>query len=128
MNKLKPVLLLLFVFVAGMAVGVVGEHIIIRRVIREALEHPERVPAFIERRLDRRLGLDADQRAQMHDILAGTHQELKDLRQEFRPRFATIISEADGKISAILTPEQLERFEKLKAENPAIWQAGERKE
>jgi Spy/CpxP family protein refolding chaperone len=97
-------------------------------MVREAIENPEKVRGFIERRLDRRLELDGDQRKKLHDILVDAHQQLKDLRLEFRPRFALIISEADTNITAILTPEQRERFEEFKAENPMIWQPGVRKE
>jgi hypothetical protein len=42
---------------------------------------------------------------------------LKDLRQEYRPQLVMIVSNADAQISALLTPAQQERFEKMKREN-----------
>lgn len=128
MSKIKPILLLVLVFFAGMAIGVVGTRMVVRRIVQEAIKNPDAVRVFLEHRLDRRLKLDAGQQAQLHDILMNAHQEIKDLRQEYRPRFNLIVTEADGKIDAILTPEQQERFEKFKAENPMIWQPGVKKE
>ena len=53
-----------------------------------------------------RLRLNAAQRQQVGDILAHAQDQLKDLRQDFAPRFAEIMSNAQSEISATLTPEQ----------------------
>jgi hypothetical protein len=48
---------------------------------------------------------------------------LKDLRQEYRPRVILVLSNANNQITALLTPEQLARFEKWKKENHPLLEA-----
>ena len=125
MNKLKPVLLLALVFFAGIAVGVVGTRLVVRQMVRTAMERPDRIRLMMERRLDRRLNLTPDQRTRLHEILTGTQAQLRSLRQEIRPQLVAVIGRADRDILAILTPEQRERFERMKQENPLLWRAGQ---
>jgi hypothetical protein len=125
MNKLKPILLLTLVFCAGIAVGVVGTRFAVRQMVRTALERPEGIRLRLERRLNRQLDLTADQQARVHDILAQTQAQMRDLRQELRPRLAGVIGKANHDIIALLTPEQQERFERMKRENPLFWRAGQ---
>ncbi len=117
MNKLKPVLLLALVFFAGIAIGVAGTRIAVRHFVRQAIQHPEIIRGKIERDLTRKLRLDPQQRLKVREILIGSHDKLKALRQEFRPRFAVIVQGAQDEISAVLTPEQQKKFEQLRAEN-----------
>ena len=51
MKTLKLVLLLALVFLAGAVVGVVGTRAVVRRVVQQAMLHPERVQNLMERRL-----------------------------------------------------------------------------
>jgi len=123
MKNWKSILLLALVFLAGIAVGVVGTRVVVRRVIQQAIAHPERVQAFIEHDLTRKLRLDNDQQTKLHDILTDTRGQLKTLRQEYQPQAAEVFIGADGKISALLTPEQQARYKKLKQENHPLWRA-----
>ncbi len=117
MSKYKPILLLVLVFFAGIAVGVVGTRIVVRRLVSTAIQQPEQVRLMLERRLTRQLQLDAPQREKLHQILLDTHGKIKDIRQEFRPRVVTVRSQANDDINQILTPEQRERFEHWKKDN-----------
>ena len=123
MNKLKPVLLLVLVFLAGIAVGVVGTRLFVRQLVRTAMERPDRIRLMMERRLERQLDLTAGQQAQVHDILTNSQAQIQDLRQEFRPQLAAIVMKANRDIIAILTPEQRVRFERMKRKNPMFWRA-----
>jgi hypothetical protein len=123
MKTFKSLMLVSLVFLAGVAVGVVGTRIVVRRAVGEAIAHPETIPNRIERNLALRLRLDGDQRAKLHEIMSDTHGQLKDLRREFRPRMILVLSNANGEITALLTPEQLARFEKWKAENRPFLEA-----
>jgi len=121
MKNWKSILLLLLVFIAGVAVGVVGTRVVVRRVVQQALAHPERVQFLLERNLTRKLRLDTDQQMQVHAILTDARGQLRDLRQEFQPRTGAVLRATNGKISALLTPEQLARFDQLKAdERPLV--------
>ena len=121
MKNWKSLLLLVLVFFAGLAVGVVGTRIVVRHVVQNAIAHPERVQTFMERNLTRRLRLDNDQQVKLHDILTDARGQLTSLRKEFQPQAAEVLTGADKKISALLTPEQQERYDKFKERNwPAL--------
>ena len=121
MKNWKSLLLLVLVFFAGLAVGVVGTRIVVRHVVQGAIAHPERVQSFMERNLTRRLRLDNDQQVKLHDILTDARGQLTTLRKEFQPQAAEVLGDADKKISALLTPEQQARYDKFKERNwPAL--------
>jgi Spy/CpxP family protein refolding chaperone len=123
MKTFKSLLLVALVFLAGVAVGVVGTRIVVRQVMGEVIAHPETVPSRIERNLAFRLRLDSGQRAKLYEIMSGTHEQLKDLRQEYRPQVILVLSNANNQITALLTPEQLARFEKWKKKNHPLLEA-----
>ena len=117
MKTFKLLLLVGLVFIAGVVAGVVGTRIAIRHWMRLAIDRPQMVQRLIERRLDRQLRLDANQRTRVHQILTDTRGQLKGLRQEYRPQVVLIVSNADVEISTLLTPAQQQRFEKMKQNN-----------
>lgn len=123
MNKLKPVLLLLLVFLAGIAVGVVGTRLFVRQLVRTAVERPEQVRLRVERRLERRLDLTPEQQARVHEILTNSQAQIQSLRREFRPQMAVIVMKANRDIMTILTPEQQRRYKKMRQENPWFWRS-----
>jgi len=116
MKYLKPIVLLLLVFMAGISVGVVGTRYEIRRSIRQAVRQPELVRLRIERDLTRELALDPAQQTKLDEILVDTQQQVTIARQERLPRFRAILAETQKRISEILTPEQRQKFEKIQAE------------
>jgi len=121
MKNWKSILLLALVFFAGLAVGVVGTRVVFGRVVQQAIAHPERVQSMMERNLTRRLRLDNDQQVKLHDILTDARGQLTTLRKEFQPQAAEVITDADKKISALLTPDQQARYDKFKERNwPAL--------
>ena len=116
MNKFKPALALLLVFVAGTVFGVVGTRMVVRSVIREVITHPNKVPQRIELNLVKRLKLDPEQKTKVHEILADSQKQLRPLRMESM----NILSNAQVKISEILTEEQRRQFDKMREETPNI--------
>ncbi len=122
MKKLKPWLLILLVFGAGFAGGVVVTRGVIRHFVRQAINDPNFMRDKIERRLAARLRLDPGQRAEVHTVLVNTQHDLAGLREEFQPRFLTTMNDGQAKIAAILTPVQLQKFEEFKNENRHLWQ------
>jgi Spy/CpxP family protein refolding chaperone len=123
MKTFKLVLLVALVFLAGVATGVVGTRIVVRRVVGEIIAHPETVQPRIERNLAFRLRLDSDQQVKLHEIMSGTHEQLKALHQEYRPLVVLVLSNANDQVTALLTPEQQARFEKWKKENHPLLEA-----
>lgn len=121
MKNWKSILLLVLVFFAGLAVGVVGTRVVVRRVVQQALTHPERMQSLMERNLTRRLRLDDEQQVKLHEILTDARGQLTDLRKQFQPQAAVVLTDTDQKINALLTPAQQVRYEKFKDRNwPAL--------
>ena len=128
MKRWKSILLLSLVFFAGIVLGVVGTRAVTRHLNQIAIAHPERVQFFIERSLTRRLRLNPDQQAQLHDILTDTRSQMKTLRADFRPKVEAVYLDTDTKIDAILTPEQQAKYEQIKeADHPLLrsWRQGQ---
>jgi hypothetical protein len=117
MKNWKSFLLLVLVFLAGIAVGVVGTRTVARHLVRRAIAEPERLQNFVERDLAWKLRLDKAQRVQLHDILSGSRVQLRELRQQIQPQSALILSNANAQITAMLSPEQQARFEEFKKAN-----------
>ncbi len=117
MKTFKLSLLVALVFLAGVAAGVVGTRIAIRHWVNTAIQRPENFQLLLERNLRWQLRLDARQRVQVHRILTDTRGQLRDLRQEYRPQVVAVLTNTETQISAILTPEQQARFERMQLEN-----------
>ena len=116
MKYLKPIIVILLVFIAGISIGVVGTRFVIRRSIRQAVRRPELVRLRIERDLTRELELDPAQQTKLDEILLSAQQQIATARQEHQPRFRAIFADTQKRISEILTPEQRLRFEKIQAD------------
>ena len=102
------------VFVAGIVVGAIGMRQVARRVVQRALLHPEAIQQRIGADLNRRLQLDQEQRQKVNVILADTQSQLRELRRRNQPEFFQIMSNAQAGISAVLSPEQREKFKKFR--------------
>jgi hypothetical protein len=116
MKYLKPIIVLVLVFIAGISVGVVVTRTIIKRDIRRAIVQPELVRLRIERELTRELVLNAAQQRKLDEILITMQQEIAKARKEGQPRLRPILAGAQQRLNEILTPEQQEKFEKYQAE------------
>ena len=62
------------------------------------------------------LRLNAEQEAQVRQILSETREEFRALRREAEPREREIRQRADERLRRVLTPEQLETFQRLMPE------------
>ena len=105
------IVVVVLTFIAGMAVGVFTSHMMILRGGHGAGYFPTRA---LVNRLDRHLDLTDAQRAQVEQIIRRRHQRIDQLWSETRPRVNAEISRTNAEISAVLTPEQKAKFEKLK--------------
>ena len=124
MNKAKPILVLCLVFLAGIAVGVIGTRIVVRQAIQRMARNPDLMRERIEREITTRLALSSDQQSKVHAILLRSQREAQQLRREFQPRFTEIMDQAEHDVSETLTPEQRDKFEKLLKEKRPLWRSG----
>ncbi|HLP77832.1 MAG TPA: hypothetical protein VK327_13045, partial [Candidatus Paceibacterota bacterium] len=81
MKRFKVWLLLVLVFLAGFAGGMVVTRGMVRHFVRNAIANPDVVRNRIERDINRKLRLDARQRKEVHQILVESHRQIRDLRQ-----------------------------------------------
>lgn len=105
------ILVVLLTFTAGVMVGVFASHMMILRGGHGAPLFPAKA---MVNRLDRRLDLTDAQRAQVEQIIRRRHARIDGLWDDLRPRMRTEMDQANAEISAILTPEQRAKFERLK--------------
>jgi hypothetical protein len=117
MKTFKLLALVTLVFLAGVAAGVVGTRLVIRHWVNTAVQRPENFQLLLERNLRWQLRLDARQRVEVHRILTAARVQLRDLRQEYRPQVIAVLTNTETQISAVLTPEQQARFERMQQEN-----------
>ena len=68
--------------------------------------------AYIER-LDQELGLTAEQRASVRDVLARQQEEMSAIWREIRPRADEIKTATRREVNALLTPDQQARYADL---------------
>ena len=66
--------------------------------------------------LAERLQLTAEQKTKVQEIFSDTREQLRAARQEMEPRMAEIRRQADGRLQTVLTPEQWEKFQRLRDE------------
>lgn len=110
-TTIVALLVVLLTFTAGVMVGVFASHMMILRGGHGAPLFPARAMA---NRLDRRLDLTDAQRAKVEQIIRRSHDRIDGMWNDVRPRMREEIDRANAEISAILTPEQRAKFERLK--------------
>ena len=70
---------------------------------------------FILERLNKKLELSAEQKAQVGAILDRKHPEMLALQSEFQPRFKALRRTTQQEIRALLTPNQQKKFDEFNA-------------
>jgi Spy/CpxP family protein refolding chaperone len=119
--RVQGILLLVIVFIAGGVAGALVDRanpMKDRRPLRDRIEKrldgpgepggPGEFPGFF-----RNLDLTDTQREQMRAIFEKHRPTIDSLMNESMPKIRALRDSADAEISALLTPEQREKFEKL---------------
>lgn len=77
---------------------------------------PKAMRELIVQRLNHKLHLDTNQLYQLRSIVKETHDEMGNVRKQFRPQIEEILARSQNRVRAILRPDQLEKYEKIVAE------------
>ena len=121
MKTFKAAGLVILIFVAGFAGGVVVTRTFYRHLVKYYVSHPNSTQTNIafnfEMRLNRRLDLNPQQREQVRRTLRETRDRMREVREEFQPKLNTISLEARTNIYAVLRPGQQDRFAQFLEEN-----------
>lgn len=107
-NKWQLRLAALLIFLLGAAAGALAP-----RAYRAWFGRQHRPPL---ERVFGELKLNAEQESQVRQILSETREEFRALRRESEPREREIRERADERLRRVLTPEQLENFQRLMPE------------
>jgi len=118
MNKTKAILAVLLVFVFGAASGALVTHVIHQeRFERYAGGGRPPMEDTLVKRLTSKLDLNSQQQERVRAIIHETQLGMHQIRQQSRPQIEGVLSEGQKRISALLTPEQREKYEKIIAEH-----------
>jgi hypothetical protein len=114
-RALKGKILVFAVFFIGIATGILIMNFYETRVAGQTgvPDSRNRGPRQVERVHDY-LGLDQAQREQVNIILEEGRKEVRQLRMESRPRMEAIEAQTHARIRAVLTPDQLTRYEEYR--------------
>jgi Spy/CpxP family protein refolding chaperone len=120
MKNAKAIAGVVLVFVLGAVCGGVGTYL----VQRSKMDHfisggPAAREELLIKRLSDRLALDDRQLEQIRPIVHETHEAIRRVRQQSRPQVEALINDSQRRISALLRPDQQEKFERLMAERRA---------
>ena len=66
--------------------------------------------------LSERLQLTADQKTRVQEIFSDTREQIRGVRREMEPKMNEIRRQADGRLQTVLTPDQWQRFQRLREE------------
>ena len=110
----RAILLVLLVFVLGIALGAVGTYLVAGRRVAGApagrASQKERRARLVEQ-LTRELSLTNDQRKQLDAILADVQVKYRALHEQIAPQSDQIRQQGREQIRGILTPGQKSKFE-----------------
>lgn len=115
-TTLVAMVIVVLTFVSGVIVGVFADRV----MMMHGHFGPPRARAqrfathMLVNRLDRQLDLTDAQREQVQEILDKRHERVLALWSDVDPRVRAEIEGANADIVKVLTPEQKQKFEKLK--------------
>jgi len=123
-SQTKARLIVVSVFVIGFAAGALALNLYQQLSRSSERNTPHNGTEFLLKRMNDKVGLASDQQEQIKKILDETADKYKDIRKEmdpvvkpFEPRFNTVRQESRDRIRALLTAEQLPKYEQMVQEH-----------
>ena len=111
-NHWKAVVGVILIYVFGCFSGAISTSIFFHHRMLAFLQHPAvALSAALEKRLTGNLGLDANQKQQVHAYFLENLQQRKELQKEIQPQVQTLNRQTIQQVRAILRPDQAERFQ-----------------
>ena len=114
MKRWTAILSVTGLFVIGILIGALGSHVHYSNRMLGPGSPPGRVlqDDFVDR-LEKRLGLTAEQREEVDRILYESHVGREQLRGRVEPLVREHLERTHERIAEVLTPEQREAFDRL---------------
>jgi Spy/CpxP family protein refolding chaperone len=114
-NRRKAQLIIIATFLFGTVVGASGYYLL----SRQPLINQSAPPPNTLNEITRAVGLTAEQRTQIEQMLDDSRREQQELRTQIRPQFTAIRMRCRERIRTILSPEQQELYDKWNQEQDA---------
>lgn len=114
MKKCRPIIGVVLVFFLGILCGFLATHLLCNCRFESILSSgaQAREEAIVSR-LDSKLDLNDRQVEQVRAIVHETQEEIQSVRSQIRPQTEAVIEKAQVKIRAILTSEQVNKYEQM---------------
>ena len=107
----KAAIGVILIFVLGWFGGVVTTMIIAHHKALALAQHgPEAIAIMLERQTTHNLGLNADQKKQLHDLIMDNVRQRTELQKQVQPQVRAVNHQTLQEINALLTPDQQQRF------------------
>jgi hypothetical protein len=107
----KAVIGIVLVFILGWFGGALTTIIIARhKALAIAQHNPEAITIMLERQTTHNLGLNDDQKKQLHALMMDNVKQRLELQKQIQPQVRSINQQTLQQIDAVLTPDQQERF------------------
>lgn len=111
-NRATATVVVIVAFVAGILVGVAGDHIFIMH--RGFPRFGQRAARGIVGHLERELKLTPQQKNAVAAIVERHRQRMDAIGSSIRPQMDQEIAKANAEIAQVLTPEQRVKFEQMR--------------
>src|SRR5205823_5355223 len=89
--------------------------------IRFVIQHPEQARGLLAAQLAHRLRLRGDQEARVDAILRRHQQQFLEIRRDVHPKVEAELDGLEREVSAVLDPDQRERWEHMYSEVRRNW-------
>ena len=120
MKSIKPIIGLILVFILGATSGSLVTYMVMQSRLESIVAGgPHAREDVLITRLSKELDLDSQQREQVGAIIHETHEDMRQIRQKSRPQIEALLADSQLRISALLRPEQQDKFKKIIAERKA---------
>ncbi len=127
MTTWRARLAVLAVFVAGFLCGGAAANLYRLRIENEIVHSPDVMIQVVLYKMGRELELTDSQKMEVRQALLDARTEILHQTKDVLPQFKNIFEKTQGRIRAVLTPEQQEKFDRVIAERRAFMQEMERK-
>jgi hypothetical protein len=107
---------ILLVFLFGCISGGLSTSLYYRNEVLTLEHSPSEVADILQNRFTRHLGLDPEQRQEVHRILIAYVKERRQLSATLQPQMQVLNQQMVGQIRSVLKPEQLSGFQENMAQ------------
>ena len=119
-SRTKARVIVVSVFVIGFVAGALALNLYQRLTSSSNKDIPHNGTEFLIKRMNDKVGLSVDQQDQIKTILDETNDKYREIRKDmephikdFEPRFNAVRQESRDRIRALLTPDQLPKYEQM---------------